>query len=53
MIEPEKLTAPEFTKFCELVKNNLGEASTEVLYAWYYNTFDTNQKTKKDEGKNK
>lgn len=36
----ENLNDDGFVKFCDLIKQTLGESSTEVLYAWYFNTFD-------------
>jgi hypothetical protein len=36
----ENLQDDGFIKFCDLVKTTLGESSTEVLYAWYYDTFN-------------
>ena len=54
-METEKLQDKGFVKFCDVVKFNLGEASTEVLYAWYFNTFDlktlTPKQTTKTENK--
>lgn len=51
-MEDEKLNDAGFLSFCELVKQELGEASTEVLYAWYYNTFKkTNKKSNESESK--
>lgn len=37
----DKATAPDFIAFCERVKKELGEASDEILFAWYYDTFQT------------
>lgn len=39
-METEKLNDNGFIKFCDLVKSSLGESSTEVLYAWYFDTFN-------------
>ena len=35
----DKATAPDFLSFCTRVKKELGEASDEILFAWYYDTF--------------
>lgn len=40
-MDEDKLTAPGFLSFCTRVKNELGEASDEILFAWYYDTFQT------------
>ncbi len=52
-MDESKLKDAGFIAFCELVTTTLGAASTEVLYAWYFNTFNTKQKNKKDESENK
>jgi len=36
----ENLQDPQFIKFCSLVKETTGESSIEVLYSWYFDTFD-------------
>jgi len=46
-MDAEKLKDKGFIKFCELVKLTLGESSTEVLYSWYYDTFDLKTLTPK------
>jgi len=35
----DKATALDFVAFCNRVKQELGEASDEILFAWYYDTF--------------
>ena len=46
-MDAENLNDPSFIKFCNLVKDTTGESSTEVLYAWYFNTFDLQAPTTK------
>jgi hypothetical protein len=52
-MDESKLKDAGFIAFCKLVTTTLGAASTEVLYAWYFNTFNSKQKNKKDESENK
>jgi len=52
-MDESKLKDAGFIAFCELVTTTLGTSSTEVLYAWYFNTFNSKQKTKKDETESK
>lgn len=47
-MEEKKLKDTNFLKFCTLIKETLGESSIEVLYSWYYNTFDVKKLTFKD-----
>lgn len=47
----DKATAPDFLSFCARVKNELGEASDEILFAWYYDTFQTQTNKPADTGK--
>lgn len=49
----EQIQEPDFVKFCELVKKQLGEASTEVLHAWYFDTFNLKEQTKTQTTTNK
>lgn len=44
-MEKKKLKSPEFAAFCRVVSNKLGNSETEVLYAWFYNTFDVKAET--------
>jgi outer membrane biosynthesis protein TonB len=39
ILQPEKLEDAQFIKFCDFIKTTVGESSTEVLYAWYFNVF--------------
>lgn len=39
-MDAEKLNAKNFRAFCQKISDKLGQAETEVLYAWFYNTFD-------------
>lgn len=47
----DKATAPDFVNFCARVKKELGEASEEILFAWYYDTFQTQNNKPADTGK--
>ena len=44
-MDAKKLNSPKFLAFCRVVSNKLGQAEPEVLYAWYYNTFDVKKET--------
>ena len=44
-MDAKKLNSSKFLAFCRVVSNKLGQAETEVLYAWYYNTFDVKKET--------
>jgi len=39
-MDEKNLNDKGFIKFCDLVKQTFGEASDEVLYARYFDTFD-------------
>jgi hypothetical protein len=41
----------KFLAFCQRVKTQLGEASDEILFAWYFNTFETKPKEPAATGK--
>lgn len=49
----EQIRDEPFLLFCETVNKNIGAASIEVLHAWFYNTFNTKSKPKKDETESK
>jgi hypothetical protein len=38
----DNLQNEDFIKFCERINATVGFSSIEVLYAWYFNTFDIN-----------
>ena len=44
-MDARKLNSKKFLAFCRVVSNKLGQADIEVLYSWYYNTFDVKQET--------
>jgi hypothetical protein len=44
-MDAEKLQKESFTKFCELVNDTVGFSTIEVLYAWFYNTFQIKPET--------
>ena len=46
-MDESKIKDPGFIAFCELVNATLGASSTEVLYAWYFNTFNSTKPNKK------
>ena len=54
-MDEAKLKDAGFVAFTEMVVSTVGSASTEVLYAWYFNTFTFTQKSnkKKDESESK
>lgn len=49
----EQIRDEPFLLFCTTVNKNIGAASIEVLHAWFYNTFNTKSKPKKDETESK
>jgi hypothetical protein len=46
-MDETKLQDAGFIAFCELVNTTLGASSIEVLYAWYFNTFNSTKPNKK------
>lgn len=47
-MDAKKLINPKFVAFCRVVSSKLGQAEPEVLYAWYYNTFDVKKETENE-----